>query len=436
MILIRLLLAGALVVAASCANQTDPVTGDPYYSPIGNDYRSQLAYVNKHSITQIVTVQDGGNLNEPGINAACQAIFEKIVAALPAKHRRDFQFDLKISSSADVNAYTYGAGLVRCNLGLIARCGDASEFAGIVAHELGHNSHDHVGQSIGRAAVSQSVLGLGGIAGRPGQLLGNLVGGDLARFTLTQYTRSQEQAADRRAVEYTIAAGIDPDGLARFFDRLEQEEKKGLRTPQLFQSHPYSGNRVGAIREQIATALESKTGDWARHTDAFRAAAERARKILPYYVALNQALQQDDLEVVLRAADDGIAALPTHAAFPFWKGAALYTQEKREEAVVALREAAKNDDGANFMIPFLQQMLELETGNARRAERAADRLIGLMPMLPHGYLIRGLARLELNRKDEAIADFNETIKRVPRARDRRELEKLIQTRLPEFKAES
>ena len=438
MIHTRYLPAVCLLAFATCAspNRTDPVTGEAYYSPIGNDYRSQLAYVKEHSITQIVTVQDGGNLNEPEINAACQAIFRRILAAIPAEHRRDFQFDLKVSAASDINAYTYGAGLVRCNLGLIAQCGDASEFAGIIAHELGHNSHDHVGQSIGRAAVTQNVLGLGGLVGRPGQILGNFVGGDIARFTLTQYTRSQEVAADRLAVAYTTKAGIDPDGLARFFDRLEQAEKKGLRKPQLFQSHPYSGNRVGAIRKQITIEEGAEADRLERETDAFKAAIKRARQILPYYVALNQTLEADDLDDVIRAAKDGMAALPTHAAFPFWKGAALYSQEKKEDAVGALRKAAANDDGANFMIPFLQQMLELETGNARRAERAADRLIGLMPMLPHGYFVRGLARLELDREEEAFADFNEALRRVPRTRDRRELEKTIQKRLPEFKAET
>jgi len=424
------LLVAALLGIGSCANRTDPVTGDSYYSPIGNDYRSQVEYVRRNLITQVVTVQDGGDLNEPGINAACQEIFRKIVAALPAAHRRDFRFELKLGASTTINAYTYGAGLVRANLGLIAQCEDASEFAGIVAHELGHNSHDHIGQSIGRATVTQEVLGLGGLAGTPGRFLGNFVGGDIASFTLNKYSRTQESVADQRAVEYTSAAGIDPGGLARFFERLEKREK-GARPPQLFQTHPYSGNRVVAIREQIAERANPVDG--VVQTDAFAKAIQRAREIMPFYEALNHAVESDDLDGVLEAADKGVAALPGHAAFPFWKGVVLATQEKPDEAVLALRDATAADTGTNFLIPLMQQMLELQTGHPQRAIRAANRLIGLMPNMPHGYLVRGLAQFQLDRKDAAFADFDEALQRLPNSRSRRKLRETIEERVPEFK---
>jgi len=430
---LRLLLLAALFLPGSCANQTDPVTGEGYFSPIGNDYESQLKYVQGQFITQIVTVQDGGNLTEPEILAACQEIFDRIVEAIPPEHRRNFRFDLKLSASPSINAYTYGAGFVRANLGLLARCGDASEFAGIVAHELGHNSHDHVGQSIGRAVLSQEVLGLGGIAGTPGRLIGNFVGGDLARFTLTQYTRSQETAADQLAVVYTTDAGIDPDGLARFFGRLETEESKGVRKPQLFQSHPYSGNRVAAIREQIAATPGTDAATLIKQTDAFAKASERARFILPYYESLNTALQGSDTDAALAEVARCEKALPTHAAFPFWAATILSSQDKPAEAVVAIRRATALDDGANFLIPLMQATLELETRNPLRAERAADRLIKIMPALPHGFLLRGLARLAVDRNKEARADFDQALRRVPTKRDRRGLEEKIRERLPDYK---
>ena len=273
------------------------------------------------------------------------------------------------------------------------------------------------------------MLGLGGIAGRPGRLLGNLVGGDIARFTLTQYTRGQESAADQLAVVYTRKADFDPDGLARFFGRLEDEEKKGIRKPQLFQSHPYSGSRVTAIRAQV---LGSGGSGGDKQTDAFKKASARARVVLPYYEALDKALQQPDMEVALAAVASGEAALPKHAAFPFWRANILSSQEKPQEAVLAIRKATALDDGTNFLIPLMQGTLELETGNPGQGERAASRLIRIMPVLPHGFLLRGLARLQLDRSDDAFKDFDDALRRVPSRSDRRELEKKIRERAPDY----
>ena len=431
--ILTVLLIAVLLGIGSCANRTDPVTGDAYYSPLGQDYQSQLEYVTRNRITQAVTVQDGGDLNEPSIEAACRKVFEQVVAGIPDAHRRNFRFDLKLGASTTINAYTYGAGFVRANLGLIAQCDDAAEFAGIVAHELGHNSHDHIGQSVGRTAVTQGVLGLGGVAGAPGRVIGNFVGGDIARFTLNKYSRAQETMADERAVEYTSAAGIDPDGLARFFEKLEKQEK-GKRPPQLFQTHPYSGNRVVAIRKQIA-ALPIRS-DGITNTGEFERAIERARAIMPYYRKLNRAVEGDDLDAVITAADEGMAALPGHAQFPFWKGVVLATQEKPDEAVLYLRAATAADTGTNFLIPLMQQMLEIQTGHPKRAMRAADRLIALMPDIPHGYLVRGLAKFQLDDADGAFADFDAALERVPNRNSRRKLRETIEERVPDYKKRS
>ncbi|MHC4940070.1 MAG: M48 family metalloprotease [Planctomycetota bacterium] len=424
----RLLLPLA-VLAASCANQTDPVTGEGYYSPIGNDYASQLQYVRSQYLNQITTVQDGGDLHEPEINRACEEVFRKVLGGIPSTHKRDFEFDLTISAGTHVNAYTYGAGFIRCNVGLVAFCDDASELAGILAHELGHNSHDHIGQTIGRTAVSSEVLGLGGVLGRPGALIGHLAGGGAAAIVLTRYSRAQETQADERAVDYTLACGYDPDGLARFFGRLDEREKRLGRPPQLFLSHPYSGNRVADIRARITD--RGASSDPVRQTDSFRRAIERARVIVPYYERLNKAVESDDKDAALAAAQTGAAALPHHPAFHFWAGAVLFFQEKPEEAVLSLRRADSLDK-TNFLVPLVHATLELETGHPKQAEQAATKLIGLMPVLPQGYLIRGMARYAQQRKEEAFTDFRAGLDRIRSRRDRRQVEQAIRKHVPDF----
>lgn len=77
-----------LLLFAAC--QTDPVTGGTYYSPLGNDYASQDKFVRQNYLTEILITREGGLLYEPEVVAACREVFEKVAAAVPPEHRRDF----------------------------------------------------------------------------------------------------------------------------------------------------------------------------------------------------------------------------------------------------------------------------------------------------------------------------------------------------------
>jgi len=406
-----------LAVLVSCGSpapkRTDPVTGETYRSPIGNDFASQDRWIRENRITELRIAQDGGLLPEAGIAEACGAVFSRLVAALPEAHRRDFRYTLVLAASPQVNAYTYGGGRVHVFLGAVAACEDASEFAGLVAHEIGHVSHDHLGQRVDRARRASSILGLGGLLGRPGRAIGGLLGGWAAGIELQRYSREQETQADVRAVEYTIAAGYDPDGLARWFARLHGRRERGARGVALFASHPTHRNRVKDIRDEIAK--RSVPADPTRDTEAFRRARDRAREILPYYETLDEALAGPEPGPVIAACDRGLEALPRHGAFAFWKGlllAASDEKEARAAAVPLLRRAAALDP-ANFTVHLVRAMAELGAGAFAQAEQAATAVIALVPFLPNAHFIRGLARFALGRKDEAYADFDTTLELLP-----------------------
>ena len=58
-----------LLLLAAC--QTDPVTGGAYYSPLGNDYKSQDKFVRENYLTEVLLTREGGLLYEPEVVAAC-----------------------------------------------------------------------------------------------------------------------------------------------------------------------------------------------------------------------------------------------------------------------------------------------------------------------------------------------------------------------------
>jgi predicted Zn-dependent protease len=414
-----------LLVVAAC--QSDPVTGKAYYSPLGNDYVSQDSHIRRYFLTEQMLVRDGGLLPEPEMEAACREMFDKVVAALPPEHRRDFRFHFYLTTAPDVNAYTYGGGRIHCHLGLIARVNDAAEFAGVMAHEIGHNSHDHIGQGLGRQSIASPFVGLGGLAGRPGRQLAQSIAG----ITLVQFTRKQERQADDRAVDYAIAAGIDPDGVARFFAGMEQDFGEDIRKqPQFMQSHPYPENRVAEIRARIQSVPGGATPDTVRTTPAFDAAIRRAREILPFYLALHEALRGEDLAPLLAAATAGTAALPHHPQFHFWKGVAYEADGERELALEALRRADELDKG-NLMTPLLHCHIELAEGHYAEAEQAAGKVIAIVPAVPSAYLVRGAARARQGDLEAAYGDFDRALALTPSSQHERAYE-VIRSYAPDY----
>jgi predicted Zn-dependent protease len=419
------LLACLLLVVAAC--QSDPVTGKSYYSPLRNDYASQDRHIRRYFLTEQMLVRDGGRLPEPAMEAACLEMFERVVAAVPAEHRRDFQFHFYLTTAPDVNAYTYGGGRIHCQLGLVARVNDAAEFAGVMAHEIGHNSHDHIGQGLGRQSIASPFIGLGSLAGRPGRQLAESIAG----ITLVQFTRKQERQADDRAVDYTFGAAIDPDGVARFFAGLERDFGADLRQqPQFMQSHPYPENRVKQIRARIRSVQGGEPPETLRSTPAFDAAIRRAREVLPFYVALHKALRGEALEPLLAAANAGVAALPHHPQFHFWKGTVHEASGERAPALAELRRADELDRD-NLLTPLLLCHLELVEGNYAEAEQAAAKVIAIVPAVPSAYLVRGAARVRQGEIEAGYRDFDHAIALTPSPQRERAYE-VIRSYAPDY----
>jgi predicted Zn-dependent protease len=85
-----------------------------------------------------------------------------------------------------------------------------------------------------------------------------------AGLTLFKYGRDAEREADYFAVEETYAAGINPEGMATFFEKLMAQQESKQESKQLwargwFSTHPASRERIANVREQIAE-LPPKAG--------------------------------------------------------------------------------------------------------------------------------------------------------------------------------
>jgi hypothetical protein len=68
---------------------------------------------------------------------------------------------------------------------------------------------------------------------------------------MLKYSRDAEREADALGARLMAGAGYDPVEMARSFEKLQAEG--GGRAPEFLSSHPDPGNRVEAVRAEIAT---------------------------------------------------------------------------------------------------------------------------------------------------------------------------------------
>lgn len=166
----------------------------------------------------------------------------RLVAARPTPYRYRFV----LADDRTVNAFAVPAGTVVVNRGLIDKAKTGEEVAGVLAHEIEHVEQRHslrgMVQSLGLAAIWMSISGdMGG--GMAVEAMKNLVA--------LQFSREQETAADSGGLTRLVAAGIDPHGMASFFDSLAKEAGVTPGALSMLSTHPASEERAARMREAL-----------------------------------------------------------------------------------------------------------------------------------------------------------------------------------------
>jgi Zn-dependent protease with chaperone function len=136
-----------------------------------------------------------------------------------------------------VNAFTLPDGRIVVLQGLIARAEDPDEFAGVLAHELGHaRRRDPTRETLRRLELNMLARALGWGGGIAGQM------------TALSYGRRAEAAADASALQTLRRAHLRADGLARFFTLLHKSEGSGGEPPAFLSDHPSTASRALALQ--------------------------------------------------------------------------------------------------------------------------------------------------------------------------------------------
>jgi beta-barrel assembly-enhancing protease len=181
-------------------------------------------------------------------------------------------FQFFIVKDEQINAFAAPGGYIGVNAGLINITRSESELAGVIAHEIGHITQNHLYRAFEDSKKSAPLLGLillGAIAAGAGGGGGDaapavLMGGQgLLMQRQINFTRKDEIEADRTGIQTLANAGFNPEAMADFFGRMQDTLRVGQgeeALPALLQTHPVTLERISDARAR-ARVIEERQSD-------------------------------------------------------------------------------------------------------------------------------------------------------------------------------
>jgi predicted Zn-dependent protease len=153
--------------------------------------------------------------------------------------------NVHVVENNEINAFAMPGRHLVVHTGLIDFADHEDEIAGVIAHEIAHIESGHVVKKLGKEIGLSILMNL-----TLGDIGGEVVRNALSTITSTAYDRSLEKEADLKAVDYMIAAKMNPTYLASFLEKLDKQSQ----TPEVLQwvsTHPDSKERVSYINQKV-----------------------------------------------------------------------------------------------------------------------------------------------------------------------------------------
>lgn len=399
-----LLLAGAPVRAGVSAEDL-PVLGDASSSLISPEMERQIG---RQFLKQL--------------HAALPTLEDPILKYWVTRHITDLTqysqlrenlMQVVVIDNPEINAFAAPGGVVGINSGLLLAAQDIHEYSSVIAHELAHLSQRHFARGIEeqRAQTLPTIASLlaaimiGAVGGGDAGMAAVSAAQAAAQSNQLRYSRTREQEADRIGLNTLVRADLDPRGMSRMFERMQQAYRFTSRPPEFLLTHPLTESRVADARQQVQ---QLPAGTFKNSPDY---ALMRARVRVNYASSPQAAVAQFEKEVRDNPDDPAaqyglalaLAAVGQHNQ-ALAIGDSLFTQDPRSILYTAaygelLIKAGKHDQAATL----LQKHLALNPDNAPLAMLYADALV---QQKKYAEAEQVLSRQSQIRKDDVDVWYN------------------------------
>lgn len=271
-----------------------------------------------------------------------------------------FPFEFFLINNSVMNAFAFYGGHVGVHSGIITKADTESELASVLAHEITHVTQRH----LARRALSQqrgSPLQIASMIGSILLAMANPQAG-IAALSTTQamaaqlnidYTRSNEQEADRIGIDILYSAGFDPRAASTFFGKMAEEYRLQSRPPERLLTHPLTEKRIADARNRMNRYPEVRL----RPSLSFHLA--KARLLARYQFKPEYALEH------FIAVNDNQTYVVKQAAL-YGLAIALFANQKYPEAKQINDQLLANDTSNLFYIDLATD-IAIAMGQAKQA---------------------------------------------------------------------
>ncbi|MBA6234149.1 M48 family metallopeptidase [Colwellia sp. MB3u-28] len=200
-------------------------------------------------------------INDPVLNEYINDLGNRLV-----KNAQDvnYSFEFFIIRNKEINAFAFFGGHVGIHSGLMTLADTESELASVIGHEISHVTQRHLARRLEAQRRNQPLTTAAMISGVLLALVNPSVG--MAALTTTMaasqqssinFTRGNEQEADRVGITLLAQSGFDPQGAPDFFGKMATKYRYTSKPPAMLLTHPVPESRIADARIR-AHGLESR----------------------------------------------------------------------------------------------------------------------------------------------------------------------------------
>lgn len=323
-------------------------------------------------------------------------------------------FTFLIEKDPEINAFAAPGGYVVVNSGLVQLTRSESELAGVIAHEIGHITQNHLQRAFEdskKDAPLMALVLLGAIAAGAGAHSGDspmavlAAGQGLIAQKSINFTRKDETEADRAGIQTLANAGFDPRAMAAFFERMQDTLRAGAGgddVPELLQTHPVTLARISDAKAR-AGALIAQQKLRPTGSTLVRSQWEKATAPIPYV--------KDPTALLTAAGKGGLDIYP------------LMRERTRvlagDAPQLAIYYGSNLKTQADFDTPANRYGYALALTRSGRGSLALDELKPLLAAHPDNLVLQlasADAQLQADQREQALALYARLNARSPRNR--------------------
>ena len=209
-------------------------------------------------------------VNDPEINEYLQDLGARLVSHSDGATR---PFSFFIIQDPRINAFAAPGGYIGINSGLILNTSNESELAAVLAHEIAHVTQHHLARASEAAnnmnlPMAAAILAAMILGSQDPELAQAAITAAMAGSTqrMINFTRLNEQEADRVGMQILTQAGFDPNGMPAFFKKLLTTNRiyKDV-LPDFLKTHPVTLSRISDSNNRATRYEPRKHKDSARY---------------------------------------------------------------------------------------------------------------------------------------------------------------------------